>query len=212
MKILTGTVFWLALAGSALAQAAGETLLPALFDVVGVRADDVLNVRQGPGVGFAVVDTLAADARDVEVVALDERMGWAHVAGTEGGGWVALRYLKRQPGQEDGRLPQPLLCSGTEPFWSLDLAGDDSAVFAEPGGGEHLLSRQWERSAEGAPPMDFVAVLAGTRASLTAVISRESCSDGMSDRPYGLRARVATDGALGRRLLRGCCYLPGGRE
>ncbi len=212
MKLLAGAVFWLFLAGSALAQTAGETLLPALFDVVGVGADDALNIRQGPGVGFAVVGALAPDARGVEVVELDEKMGWAHVAGAEGGGWVALRYLMRQPQQSDERLPQPLVCGGTEPFWSLDLTGGDSAVFSEPGRKDYLLSRKWERTAEGSPPIDFVVVLAGAQGSVTALISRESCSDGMSDRPYGLSARVATDGAMKRRLLRGCCYLPGGRD
>ena len=45
-------------------------------------------------------------------------------------------------------------------------------------------------------------------ATLDLTVTRASCSDGMSDRPYGFRALVWDRGASGgEQLLEGCCSL-----
>lgn len=65
------------------------------LSVVGVAADDVLNLRSGPGVDFPVVEELAplgsAEAtgrgRTVDGVV------WAEVDGAEATGWAVMRHL-----------------------------------------------------------------------------------------------------------------------
>jgi uncharacterized membrane protein len=42
---------------------------------------------------------------------------------------------------------------------------------------------------------------------LTAVIAPAACSDGMSDRAYGLEATVILGGGAQARMLTGCCAL-----
>ena len=64
--------------------------------VVGVRHDDVLNVRSGPGVGFPVIAKLAPTADDV--VALGKTWSlpgalWIEVEAEGTDGWVNLAYV-----------------------------------------------------------------------------------------------------------------------
>ena len=78
------------------AGAARAETLPALHNVTGVSAGDVLNVRAEPTAGASVIATLAPDAADVEVV--EQRGNWGLVNAGEVAGWA---YLK---GREGGPL------------------------------------------------------------------------------------------------------------
>ena len=65
---LTHLALLVALWGSA--TVAQDNILPGLYSVVGVASDDVLNVREGPGIGFAIIDTLAPNATPLTPVSL----------------------------------------------------------------------------------------------------------------------------------------------
>lgn len=206
-----------------LAAAEGAGPLPALHSVTGIAPGRTLPLRAGPEPAAEAVGALPADARDVEVVALEPgAMGtrWAHVALPEGGAWAEARHLARQDGPEG--LP-PLICAGTEPFWSFDigpgeiaglaLAGHDPApVFVtrrtvsanDPR--SHGLTARWD-GPEGDPSTFGIA-----GAPVTGIVRRAACSDGMSDRPYGIAVdlMLGTLGADGRAdvtHLSGCCRL-----
>ena len=94
---------------------------PALYDVTGVAADDVLNIRATASAASPVLGTLPPDAAAVEVVALSG--GWAVVNAADRSGFVALRFLARQAQR---RLVRPghcrMTCLGTEPFWCLAMS------------------------------------------------------------------------------------------
>lgn len=180
-------------------------LLPTLGDVTGVTAGDTLNIRERPDAKAAVVATLPAGARGVEVVA--ERRGWALVSTPERSGWVNARYLKlRTDVWDHGALPATLSCSGTEPFWSLRQLAS-RLVFETPGR-SRTLDRRAVLSSEGAAS-DGRAVIAGDKVGrMTAVIRPAQCSDGMSDRVYGLSATLLFDGSGSpSRMLTGCCRI-----
>ncbi|NDV02854.1 SH3 domain-containing protein [Pseudoroseicyclus tamaricis] len=196
---------WLALLLTLWAGMAGATTeeaLPALYDVAGVAADDVLNLREGPGVEHAVIGELAPGAESVEVTALSEDGGWGRVNVEGRSGWASMAYLERQPGQYDSFPPGIAACFGTEPFWRLEETGDGWQVTLP---GEPAVS--W---APGLPadPMGRPGVFAwlGEDGAGALVVARESCSDGMSDRLFGLSAALVT--AEGGAVLRtGCCSL-----
>jgi hypothetical protein len=70
--------------------------------VVNVRSDDILNVRAGPGVSYAVVGTVPYYGRDVDVLVGGKQIGeswWVPVEYGTVSGWVNSRYLARQVGQ-----------------------------------------------------------------------------------------------------------------
>lgn len=201
---LPALMFSLALLASP-ALATPEYILPTLFDVTGVAANDRLNIRERPETKAAVIGTLAPDAKGVEVVA--ERNGWALVNTAERAGWVNARYLAyRTDVWAKGALPPTLSCSGTEPFWSLRQVGA-RLVYETPEG-----SRAMERRTvldNGAFRGPARSVIAGdAKGRMTAVIQPAQCSDGMSDRAYGLSAVLVFDGAGERsRMMTGCCRI-----
>ncbi len=64
-----------------------------------------MNVRSGPGVGYAVVDTLSAG----ETVDIDRCVssGWCYVLKSGPDGWVSARYLTDDDGSSSGPVPRP---------------------------------------------------------------------------------------------------------
>lgn len=189
----------LALSGPALATP--EYILPTLFDVSGVAADDVLNIRAMPDASAPVIGTLPPDARRIEVV--EERRGWARVNTAEGSGWVSARYLAyRSDVWQPGALPAAFRCLGTEPFWDAKLEGAD------------LVLRSPEDQAGDRRPVQAVLDTGLFRDPARVVVARDMtlfsqpriCSDGMSDRLFGLSATLVIHGAS-PRLLSGCCTI-----
>lgn len=179
-------------------------VLPALYEVVGVAADDQLNIRATPDAAAEVIGALAYDRTAVEVVAFSTAGGWAMVNHQERAGWVAARFLQRSA-PVDGPLgfsARNLTCFGTEPFWSMQIT-DGRVVLSTPDSlAEHPVTAIYgsgagafaggntvffDWSADGVPVRSHI--LPGL------------CNDGMSDLAFGLHY---IDDAFGHR---GCCSL-----
>lgn len=190
-------MFALMMASPALATQ--EYLLPTLFDVTGVTAGDVLNIRQTPDASAPIIGTLAPGATHIEVV--EESRGWGRVNSGETTGWVSMRYLAyRTDVWNAGQLPADFRCFGTEPFW--DVAADRTQItLRDLGDGE---------------PQPLVAVMdrgifrdtmrAVLGEDITLIATPGQCSDGMSDRLFGLQATLIQRGDS-PRLLTGCCTI-----
>lgn len=188
------------------AAATPEYLLPTLFDVEGVAAGDVLNVRAEPDASSAVLGALEPDAERVEVTEHDATGRWGRVNLGERSGWVAMRFLAyRTDVWEPGRLPEGLRCLGTEPFWSLSFAPGE-AVLETPEATVAFGTRQVLDTGFFRDPRRAVTAQDGER-RLTAVIRPAACGDGMSERAYGLIADVVLEEADGARLFVGCCSI-----
>ena len=197
-----------ALALSLLPLGASAQSLPDLYDVTGVAANDMLNVRAFPDAKASVLGELPPDARGLEVLALDPSGKWAQVNMGEQAGWVSTRFIKARPTVwVPGRLPETLSCSGTEPFWSLRQK-DGGLVLSQPDAGDRALTLRTtlDRGFEGDR---MRALIAGDGAGrLTAVIQPDACSDGMSDRSFGLSGTLILDGSgTSSRMLTGCCSI-----
>lgn len=178
--------------------------LPELYSVTGIKAGDVVNIRQEPNTTAAIIGTLAPEARDIEVMALSQNGEWAWVNKGDNGGWVSYDLLQMQPNVwQIGALPPSLSCMGTEPFWSLSFA-DGKASIQTPDSPEQ--SYNIESISDRNFPEDRIRVVRA--GDLTAVISAQQCSDGMSDRLYGLQAILALQGAE-QPVLAGCCSIMG---
>jgi uncharacterized membrane protein len=183
--------------------AMAEVPLPAAFAVQGVAADDILNIRAEPDAASAVVGTIPPDALGVEVVRLSDDGAWGQIGTAEGNGWVAMRFLSALPAPEQGLLPRPMRCFGTEPFWSVTFPPTRGAVHATPEGETPQTIYSQSQAQEG----HLVILEEAAPILRTLMIAREACSDGMSDRTYGFSVRMFTEGPEGNSLLRGCCTL-----
>lgn len=174
---------------------------PALYMVTGVAADDVLNIRAKPDAKSDVIGSFDPDATGIEVVATSGR--WALVNTGEGSGYAALRFLEREPGPDWNSLQTPMTCVGTEPFWSLMI--DPVALEAThaspdtPNGQGMDIDHLWPATPWA--PAAAVGLPVGT-----VVLQPAQCSDGMSDRSYGIRVDAFL-GTPATTRLSGCCLL-----
>ena len=197
LRIALTVVLTMSLAGPA--AATQEYILPTLFDVANVAADDVLNIRAEPSASAPVIGTLAPDAIRIEVV--EERRGWARVNTAERSGWVSSRYLHyRVDVWEEGALPPGFRCFGTEPFWSLDIT-EGSVTLSRPGVDD--VVKPATALSTGIFRHPIRAIVAG---DVTLTATPQICSDGMSDRIYGLQALLALRGQR-PELMSGCCSI-----
>lgn len=189
---------------------------PALHDVTGVAADDVLNIRSEPGAAGDVIGSFAPDATGIEVIRPNDDLTWGLVNHGEGTGWVSLTYLARHPGQWDGRFPAIRRCFGTEPFWNLAVSGAEvtlsgvdipqdqgliSGNFSSLARRDRFALKGFIRSSD-AGPLDMVLTL-----------HVAACNDGMSDRDYGIGVDMlltdpqSSDGTRPAHLYSGCCSI-----
>jgi uncharacterized membrane protein len=180
------------------------------YAVKDVAANDQLNVRSQPGTQADTVVRLAPDARGILVTGRRMAEGnsvWWEVI-TQGGpgstGWVNHRYLAAEAGGDPGEASYPLLCAGTEPFWSLRL-DDRQAVYSDPETEAVMMNASdWIRSRNS--PAVLAIRLQGKDGAPAgnghAAIQRSSCSDGMSDFDYPFWVTVILPD---QTVLDGCC-------
>jgi uncharacterized membrane protein len=162
--------------------------LPTVAKVANVRPGLELNVRAGPGTQFEVLGRLDRFTRNLEVTAVVP--GWARINFGERIAWVSRNFLEETPGAA------ALSCFGTEPFWSANWLGD-SGIWTTP---EMRLEDPSATLLEGSQSRALVMTFEGE--TTTILVERSECSDGASDRLYGLRATAVQ----GRdRLETGCC-------
>ena len=180
---------------------------PAMFDVTGVAAGDVLNVRVAPDAGAAAVASLPPDRTGVEVLARSADGKWLQVGLGELGGWAAARYLSAQPPRPGDRLPTPLRCFGTEPFWSLHMPAPLFAEYERLPDPPRALTPDFAATPAGGGSTDLVARMTAPGARATLVMRHEACADGMSDRPYGLSATLLLETRDAPAVHSGCCSL-----
>ncbi len=189
-------IWALGLAGAANAQ---SIQVPGLFDVVGVSADDVLNVRDAPNATTGqIIGGVPPNTKGLEIVHTEGRWGLVNQDGRAG--WIHMGFVLAQPMvRRRGTLPITR-CIGNEPFWSLTLT-DTDAAFATPDTPDAV-----------AQPVTFHAsqnhvnrfAVAGPSFLLT-VRHGGTWTDGMSDQVYGFAADLfLTDQKV---LLSGVCTL-----
>jgi uncharacterized membrane protein len=179
------------------------------YAVKDVAANDWLNVRSQPGTQADTAVRLAPGSRGILLTGRRMAEGksvWWEVITQDGPGdtgWVNHRYLAAEAGDDPGETSYPLLCAGTEPFWSLRLDGGH-AIYSDPETeAVKMSSSGWIRS------LNSPAVLAvrlrdedGAAGNGHAAIQRSSCSDRMSDFEYPFGVTLILPD---QKVLDGCC-------
>ncbi len=173
---------------------------PALYNVQGVATNDALNVRRLPDVTSEIIGTLAYDAKNIEVVDVDDEREWGRVNIGDGSGWVSLRFMERDP-RWAGSFPPITACYGTEPFWNLTrtTAQTDLEYFNDV---IESVSETLDFTSQNR--VDRFGMIIGNS---SAFIMEGSCTDGMSDRYYGLSIEVMTEISGAPAMLSGCCTI-----
>ena len=192
------------------------------YAVQGVAENDVLNIREriegaDDVTSARIIGSIPANADDVAGTGLTVMVGgnrWHQVVFHGVSGWVNGRYLKKIETGGKGATPV-FSCSGTEPFWSIELK-EKEATFKNPFAAREEV-RNYEivkrRGARGGSHVHVVSMQsrAGKPVHPMAVLTRnDTCSDGMSDftYPYEVILSVdAEDDADADGVWHGCCTL-----
>ena len=188
---------------SALPGTARAEGLPAAFQVKDVAENDVLNIRAEPAADARIIGSIRPFELFVEVLRLSDDGKWGLVGVPEGNGWVSMRFLHPLPQDEPWLIPRPLVCFGTEPFWSIGHYPRGSE-FQTP----DIPRTDISVAAEGVAENGFFAVAEeGPTRTYRLNVTRQTCSDGMSDREYGWAASLFVESPDGNQMLTGCCTL-----
>lgn len=182
--------------------------LPALYDVTDVASNDVLNIRTGPGASFEKIGALPFNGRDVEIIRLSDSGTWGLIGLPEYSGWVSMRFLHRAAQVKWHQFRQPLYCSGTEPFWGLSIRPRNGfAHFESAAGTARAFALTWHGTPMARPA--FTLGFGGQDAAtgLSAMIKHKACSDGMSDREFGLSVDLFIHAPAGVQGYEGCCQI-----
>ena len=180
------------------------------YAVKDVAASDRLNVRSQPGTESEMMGSLAHDARGILVTGRRAAEGssvWWEVimpSGPGENGWVNHRFLAAETSADTGGDNYPLLCTGTEPFWSLRLE-DGHGAYSDPETETVTFSASdWIKSRNS--PAIFALRLQdenqGAAGEGYTTVHRTTCSDGMSDFDYPFQATVILPD---QTVLDGCC-------
>lgn len=189
-----------------------QNLWPALFDVTGVASDDVLNIRAEANAESEVIGTLSYDETGVEVIFASDDGKWGAINVGERSGWVRLSFLQRLSGNWIETQAPFAQCFGTEPFWSIryfEVEESPRFVFKTP---DAETAFRFERQLSRNRTDRMTLVLGrstpfGSIPLMYASLRSEACSDGMSDRVYGLGIDVFHKWSDGSETLSGCCSL-----
>ncbi|WP_299552131.1 SH3 domain-containing protein [uncultured Tateyamaria sp.] len=177
-------------------------LLPALYQVVDVTTDDVLNVRTRPDVAAEVIGSIPNSTSDIEVIDFSFKGDWAMVNVDGQTGWVSGRFLERmQDVLDPAGLPASLQCFGAEPFWSLRRTENGVTVSTPQGKATHALDGE-SPNTNNVDIRETGARLVWLRAQnkVSSNIVPGRCHDSMSDATYGFHC-FDSDGNTG------CCSL-----
>lgn len=224
-QIWTVTIFLLAMAFMPTGTAQAENHAGTTYKVVGVSSSDPdgLNIRDNVIEAQSVrqtniVGSLAWNATGIVSSGMLVEIGnstWRQIRNGDIVGWVNEKFLAAEHRANPVEItPDKLVCSGTEPFWSLDLSKSPS-VFS----GTDMESGDWKENEK----LDVVAthsivpigqenwsVTLKSRARdsyLTTILSKASpmCSDGMSNLLYPYQV-IMLRGQVPRPVY-GCCKI-----
>lgn len=164
------------------------------YEITGVSANDVLNIRQAPRASAPKVGEYGPRDKGIRIY---KRSGnWALTGRSdpsEPDGWVNTRYLKVTTAP--ARVELPISCLGTEPFWNLAIQSTRRAIYTDP----ETAERRYRVSEFRRSGRDATMHLGnGGRVSIAA----DKCSDGMSENQYPYSVRVLLPSGV---KLRGCC-------
>lgn len=196
---------WFAVCLVLIGAATQAQTLPDRYMTDGVAADDVLNIRSEPNAGSEIVGSLGPFTLNVEVLrTLD---GWGQIPTPEGMGWVSMRFLASNPWPAN-EAPRPLICSGTEPFWTFALY-PRGTEYSELGLDIGTPRPQTILSEDVAPNGFLIRAQEGPTLNRTLTVDGRACNDGMSDRRYGMSATLFTSAPDGNYVQTGCCTMQG---
>jgi len=190
-----------------------STAFAQTYQVTGVGDNDSLNVRANIDLVLKssqakIVGSIPRNGKDITttgvVVRLDDGSRWREIVYKNVRGWVNARFLEEVGGEG---LPHSLNCSGTEPFWKLEIRGDKAALqdFSDDQTSSNykVVDKRYGQNRSGL--WSYHLQSDDMKSRLTAIVKHTNqCSPGMGELEYAMEVYLlgpnATEGPA-----QGCC-------
>jgi uncharacterized membrane protein len=173
----------------------------ATYSISGVADNDTLNIRAQPNPHAATIGSIPANAHGITATGQQQQAGnsvWREIRYQSTQGWVNSHYLSAET---TALFHEPLHCSGTEPFWGLEI--DQQARFSTPEQSYRPMRADPAQQAANRPDTwSLIFQPAETTVPAFAFIQQtQQCSDGMSDTLYRYQIQLR----IGGQTYSGCC-------
>lgn len=165
-----------------------------------------LNVREEPSAESRDLGNLAPGSQPYEIMETDSTGQWGRILWQETTGWVALKFMipVQLPHLADTIVPIGLLCAGTEPFWTMEIESAESATLSTSDAVTPMALSGVKVSRNRKEHPVAIELFAENYDAVT-LLSRQACSDGLSDINYSWAADIIIQPPLS--LLSGCCVM-----
>ncbi len=201
---------------AAAAQDASQRYVSPQYFVVGdLPPGETLTIRSAPSADAEELGALEEGAGPLEVVAVARtgQTDWAEIGYRGDQAYVALRFLDETtlPTVGASALPVGAVCSGTEPFWSIEFLSAKQARFdALSADAPETYDIGSIEIASGRFGWPAAMSLASEERTAELVANIGWCSDGMSNRdyPWTVSLIVTSRRPGGERIFfEGCCAI-----
>lgn len=171
------------------------------LSVISVGRGDTLKLREQPDARSRQLGFLAPNDEGITIVGQAvQNLDWIQIQKGRARGWANARFLAYGTTSAQRRLPVRLTCTGTEPFWSVEIGYGRADTNFNLGQTKGRIALAAPISASGRPGLWLHSAL-DRRDPSSFLIEAKACSDGMSDRRYAFSVAAR----MGDRLYSGCC-------
>ncbi len=197
-----------------------------VYGVTGVQSGQFLNMRSAAGASNAITGRIPFNGQGIVTTGEEKNVSgtvWAKVYWNGVGGWVSKRYLLAD-GQTATKRPlavtppkaavvppaastptkpsaNKLVCSGTEPFWSVEIT-DTNLIVNMSDGPQYSVPVTFRQTSANNKTIAVIGGAAGTNNTQTFMQKVSSCSDGMSDISYPYSVTAVLNNS---KVVSGCC-------
>lgn len=198
-----------------------------VYGVTGVQSGEFLNMRSDAGVSNAVTGRIPSNGQGIVTTGEEKKVSgtlWAKVYWNGVGGWVSKRYLlpEGQTATTPAKpittrpltVPPPkvvvppakpsankLVCSGTEPFWSVEVT-DANLIVNMMDGPQYSVPVTFRQTSANNTTIAVIGGASGTNNTQAFMQKVNSCSDGMSDISYPYSVTAVLNNS---KVVSGCC-------
>ncbi|MBO0614020.1 MAG: hypothetical protein RL122_1035 [Pseudomonadota bacterium] len=198
-----------------------------VYGVTGVQSGEFLNMRSDAGVSNAITGRIPFNGQGIVTTGEEKKVSgtlWAKVYWNGVGGWVSKRYLLAE-GQTATTPTKPvttrpltvpppkvvvppakpsankLVCSGTEPFWSVEIS-DTNLIVNMMDGPRYSVPVTFRQTSANNTTIAVIGGASGTNNTQAFMQKVNSCSDGMSDMSYPYSVTAVLNNS---KVVSGCC-------
>jgi uncharacterized membrane protein len=193
-----------------------------VYGVTGVQSGQFLNMRSAAGASNAITGRIPFNGQGIVTTGEEKNVSgtvWAKVYWNGVGGWVSKRYLLADG--QTATVPAPsatrpiavtppapakpsankLVCSGTEPFWSVEIT-DTNLIVNMSDGPQYSVPVTFRQTSANNKTIAVIGGAAGTNNTQTFMQKVNSCSDGMADTSYPYSVTAVLNNS---KVVSGCC-------